>query len=275
MTPSFDRRGQTGRDLTDRSSSVETHQGVPHGHHSRHRRRRPYRRRQAQRKAVGLASDRPRGRGAEGAPAAQRPRSGAGRRRDHGLRLPSGRTGAEHRPQRRARGRAPRFGAGHFCRSAMWIVATGSEPRAQRRARCRLARDRAGHHDRPAVWVVAAIGPFRRPRGDGRRLRHRGRCGRRGDDDHADGRVDDPGIGSVRAVGVRAVRPSGRARAPRNLGRAHRRQVEPVARRPRPVRRAVAAASGRCSRRRPFRQRDHPAQGPAVGPGEERGGRPR
>ena len=66
-------------------------------------------RRQAERgQALGLASRRPGGRGAQGAGRAQRPRPGARRRRDHGLRHAGRRAGAQHRPQRRARRRLAR-----------------------------------------------------------------------------------------------------------------------------------------------------------------------
>ncbi len=80
---------------------------------------------------------------------------GVGRRRDHGLRLAGGGTGAQHRPQRAPRRRVPRFGA--------------------------------GHHRRPPVRLVAAGDPLRRAGRDGGRVRRGDRGGRREHEPGADG----------------------------------------------------------------------------------------
>ena len=154
--------------------------------------------------------------------APQRPRSGARRRRDHGLRHAGRRPGAEHRPQRRARGRVPRHGAGHVDRPAVRVVAAG------------VALRRAGR-DRGCVR-----------RGDRRR-----------DREHvagADGLVVAPG---PRPVRPRAARPVPRARAAGALGRVDRRAVGSHPRGARRVRAGVAPQGRPRHRRRPVRARDH------------------
>ena len=55
----------------------------------------------------------------------------------------------------------------------MQVGEQAAQHRPQRRARRRLARDGAGHHRRPPVRLVAAVGPLRRAGRHRRRLRHR------------------------------------------------------------------------------------------------------
>ncbi len=177
--------------------------------------------RQAQREAVRLAPGRPGRRDAPGPGRAQRPRSGAHRRRDHGLRHAGRPPGPEHRPQRRP-GR-------------------------------RLARVGARHHRRPPVRLVAAVGPLRRPGRDRRRLRRRRRRRGRGHEHHPDGRLGHARVHALRPQDDGALRRRRRPRAPGHLGRAHRRQVGPVPRGPRRLRGAEPAAGAPGHRGGPLR----------------------
>ena len=139
-------------------------------------------------------------------------------------------------------------------------AATSRQHRPQRRARRRLARVGAGDDDRPPVRVVAAGDPLRRPGRHGRRLRHR-RGGRRRVD------VADPdGLSVVRDVGFpfgpRTTALQG-ARRSRVQGIAAEMIADQWEIR---VRTSTASGrsrrSGRCGRRgRSFRQGDRPAEG--------------
>ena len=146
------------------------------------------------------------------------------RRRHHGMRHAGRRAVAQHRPQRRARRRLARVGA--------------------------------GHHGRPSVRVEPAGDALRRAGRDRRRLRRRRRRRRRGDDPHADGCVDRQGHGlPVPAVDARPVRRV-RSAAAGHRRRDDRRRVRHHPRRPRRVRRREPAPRRAGHRRRPLRERD-------------------
>ena len=164
---------------------------------------------------------RARGSGSERAPCSARRRSGRGRGRPDGLRDPDRRAGLEHRPD-------------------------GADGR-------RLAGDGGRHDRRPAVRLVDAD---ELQRGDGDLVgsaRPR-RLGRRGDDvARADGVERRGPLGQ--AARALAARPAG------DLGRGHRRRVEPVEGGARRVLVGIASAGDRGDRRGPFRERDRPGRG--------------
>ena len=202
--------------------------GRRHHDHRSDRRRRPDRRREAQREAPQLARRGPGLRGPQGAGRAQPAGPGPGRRRDHGLRHAGLRAVAQHRPQRRARGRLARVGA--------------------------------RHHHRPPVRIVAAGHPLRRPGRHGRGLRHRRRRRRRVHDPHAHGLL---GRARLR-LPLRAAHdgPLHRQRGPQRAeGPGHRRRDDrrPVGHLARGARRLLGAEppAGRPGHRRgPLRERD-------------------
>ena len=185
----------------------------------------------AQRRVGGGARRRPGGGGAAGAGRAQRGRPDAGRRRDHGLRVPDRGAVAERGPQRLAGRRAARGGA--------------------------------GDHHRPAVRLLPAGGPVRRPGDHGRRLPAGG--GRRGraHDPGADG-LDHGRPG--RALRADHARPlPGPPRPPGHLGRADHREVGPGPLRAGRLRPPLPPAGRRRPGRRPLRPAARPGRGTRAG----------
>ncbi len=234
--PRFDRASSAHQtlDRSVKSTGPGEHHSIQEQHHARgsDHRRRPHRRRQAQRCAVRLAPGRPGRRDPHGARRAQQPRPRARRRRDHGL---------------RDAGRRP-----------------GTQRRAQRGARRGLARVGPGDHRRPPVRVVPAGVPLRGAGRHGRRLRRRRRRRRRGHEPGAHGRLDLqerrlPVRRRSRALLRRgAARRASRHDRPGHVRRDHRQRVGPQPRGPRRLRGALAVAGGAGRRRGPLRQRDHP-----------------